>query len=70
MNITYRQIDEANMLFEIIKTILITWLSHKKIKKLLNKYTHHEIRQWKSINNNFIISDLIIHDGEFAKKDK
>lgn len=69
MNIKYQQIDEANILFEIIKTILITWLSNKKVKKLLAKYTHYEIRNWKTVKGKFIVSDLIMHDSEFLRQE-
>lgn len=68
MNIKHKQIDEANMLFEIIKTILITWLPHKKVRKLLKKYTHCEIRNWKAVKGKFIVADLVMHDKEFLKQ--
>ena len=68
MNIKYNQIDEVNMLFEIIKTILMTWLPHKKIRKLLSKYTHHEIRCWKIVGNKFIVADLVMHDAHYSKQ--
>jgi hypothetical protein len=67
MNINYRQIDEVNMLFENIKTILITWLPQARVKKLLKKYTHNEIRCWERINNKFVITDLVMHDNDYLK---
>lgn len=41
----YELLEEVNLLFEMIKTILITGLSQSKITPLLTQYTHYEIRR-------------------------
>ena len=56
------QLEEVNSLFELIKTMLLTWLSREKANKLLKDFTHSEIRKWKYENWSFIIIDLIVHD--------
>jgi len=50
MKIKYERLEEANMLFETIKTILMTGLSQTKINGLLDRYTHFEIRNGKIKN--------------------
>lgn len=62
MKVHYELLEEVNILFEMIKTMLITGLSQTKIKQLLKKYTHYEIRNGKLINWKFIIADLIKTD--------
>lgn len=37
-------LEEANLLFEVIKTMLITGLPQTQINKLLKTYTHYEVR--------------------------
>ena len=59
MNIHSETLEEVNLLFEMIKTMLITWLSQTKISRLLKRYTHYEIRNWKYVNGKFIVEDLI-----------
>ena len=59
MNNKFENIEEVNGLFELIKTMLLTWLSQTKIKQLLRNFTHTEIRNWKYENWDFIVSNLI-----------
>ena len=66
--IQYKEIDEVNMLFEMIKTILITWLSSKKVKKLLKTHTHYEIRCGHYEGGKFVLENHVIHDAEFLKQ--
>lgn len=58
----YDHLEEVNWLFEMIKTIMITKLSQTKVKQLLRDYTHSEIRNWKYVKWEFIVTDLITHD--------
>jgi len=62
MNNKSENIEEVNGLFELIKTMLLTWLSQTKIKQFLREFTHSEIRNWKYENWEFIVIDLITHD--------
>jgi hypothetical protein len=62
MNNKSENIEEVNGLFELIKTMLLTWLSQTKVKQLLKDYIHTEIRNWKYINWEFIVTDLVTHD--------
>jgi len=62
MKTNYEQLEEINSLFEFIKTMLITGLYLTKVKQLLKKYTHSEIRRWKYENWEFIVEDLIVID--------
>ena len=61
-NFKSENLEEVNLLFELIKTILLTWLPQTKVKQLLRDYTHSEIRNWKYENWEFIIKNLITHD--------
>ncbi len=58
----YEALEEVNLLFETIKTILITWLPNKNISKLLKDYTHYEIRSGDFIDGKFIVHDLVQSD--------
>lgn len=49
MKIHCELLEEVNLLFEMIKTMLITGLSQTKINQLLKKYTHYEIRNGKFV---------------------
>ena len=62
MNNNLENIDEVNWLFELIKTMLLTQLSQTKIKQLLRDFTHSEIRNWKYINWEFVVTNLITID--------
>ena len=64
-HIEHKQIDEVNMMFETMKTILITWLSQSQVKKLLKSYTHYEIRWGSFVKGKFVVNDLIMHDKAF-----
>lgn len=66
--VTHKQVDEVNMLFEMIKTILITWLSAQKVKKFLKTYTHYEIRCGHYEGGKFVVENHIIHDAEFVRQ--
>lgn len=68
MKAKYEHLEEVNMMFEMIKTMLLTWLAETKVKKLLKNYTHFEIRSGKLREGKFVITDLIMHDGTFCKK--
>lgn len=61
-NLNHDQLEEVNLLFELCKTILLTWLSQTKVKQYLKEYTHSEIRNWKYINWEFVIKHLIYLD--------
>lgn len=62
-NLNQEQLEEINLLFELIKTMFITWLSQTKIKQFLKEYTHTEIRNWKFEENwNFIVNHLVTID--------
>jgi hypothetical protein len=62
MKTNYEHLEEVNSLFELIKTMLLTWLSREKTIRFLKDYTHSEIRNWKYVNWEFIITNLIILD--------
>jgi hypothetical protein len=62
MNNNLENIDEVNWLFELIKTMLLTWLSQTMIKRYLKEYTHTEIRNWIYQDWVFIAPDLVILD--------
>ena len=62
MNNKFENLEEVNSLFELIKTMLLTQLSQTKIKQLLRDFTHSEIRNWKYINWEFVITNLITID--------
>ena len=62
MNNTFENLEEVNCLFELIKTMLLTWLSQTEIKKYLKEYTHSEIRNWIYEDWVFIAPDLIVTD--------
>ncbi len=53
-NFKPENLEEVNLLFELVKTILLTWLSQTKVKQFLREYTHTEIRNWE-----FIIANLV-----------
>lgn len=55
-------IEEVNGLFELIKTMLLTWLSQTQTKQYLKEYTHTEIRNWFYDDWVFIVKDLHTHD--------
>ena len=59
MNNNLENIDEVNWLFELIKTMLLTWLSQTMIKRYLKEYTHTEIRNWVFQDWVFIAPDLV-----------
>ncbi len=61
-NLNQEQLEEINLLFELVKTMFITWLSQTKIKQFLKEYTHTEIRNWKYENWEFIITHLVSLD--------
>ncbi len=50
MKMNYETLEEANLLFEMIKTMLITGLSQTRIAQLLKQYTHYEIRNGEEID--------------------
>ena len=62
MNNKFENLEEVNSLFELIKTMLLTQLSQTKIKQLLRDFTHSEIRNWKYINWEFVVTNLITTD--------
>ena len=62
MNNKFENLEEVNSLFELIKTMLLTQLSQTKIKQLLRDFTHSEIRNWKYINWEFVVTNLITID--------
>jgi len=62
MNNKFENLEEVNSLFELIKTMLLTQLSQTKIKQLLRDFTHSEIRNWKYINWEFVVTNLITVD--------
>jgi hypothetical protein len=62
MNNTFENLEEVNCLFELIKTMLLTWLSQTETKKYLKEYTHSEIRNWIYEDWVFIAPDLIVTD--------
>ena len=62
MNNNLENIDEVNWLFELIKTMLLTWLSQTMIKRYLKEYTHTEIRNWIYQDWVFIAPDLVTLD--------
>jgi len=62
MNNKSENLEEVNSLFELIKTMLLTQLSQTKIKQLLRDFTHSEIRNWKYINWEFVVTNLITVD--------
>ena len=66
--IQHKQVDEVNMLFEMIKTILITWLSAQKVKKLLKTHTHYEIRCGHYEGGKFVVNNIVTHDAEFLRQ--
>lgn len=68
MKAKYEHLEEVNMMFEIIKTMLLTWLAETKVRRLLKNYTHFEIRGGKIKNGKFVVTDLIIHDGLYCKR--
>lgn len=59
MKTNYDQLEEVNLLFELIKTMLITWLSQTKVRQFLREYTHLEIRNWNYVNWEFVITNLV-----------
>ncbi len=61
-NLNQDQLEEVNLLFELSKTILITWLSQTKVKQYLKEYTHSEIRCWKYLNWEFVIKNKVYLD--------
>jgi len=52
-------LEEANLLFEMIKTMLITGLPQTEINKFLKFHTHYEIRNWRYLDWEFIVKDLV-----------
>jgi hypothetical protein len=62
MNNNLENLEEVNLLFELIKTMLLTWLSQTMIKRYLKEYTHTEIRNWVYENWVFIAPDLVTLD--------
>lgn len=62
MNNKFDNLEEVNLLFELIKTMLLTWLSQTIVKRYLKEYTHTEIRNWKYEDWVFIVEDLVTHD--------
>jgi len=60
MKLHSETLEEANLLFEMIKTMLITWLSQTQINQLLRRYTHYEIRNGRYVNGKFVVEDLIL----------
>ena len=58
-NFKPENLEEVNLLIELVKTILLTWLSQTKVKQLLREYTHTEIRNWKYVNWEFVITNLV-----------
>ena len=58
-NLNHDHLEEVNLLFELIKTILITELSQTMIKRYLKEYTHTEIRNWRYEDWVFIVEDLV-----------
>ena len=61
-NLNHDQLEEVNLLFELIKTMLLTWLSQTMTKRYLKEYTHTEIRNWIYEDWVFIAPDLVTHD--------
>jgi len=62
MNNNLENLEEVNLLFELIKTMLLTWLSQTMIKRYLKEYTHTEIRNWTYEDWIFIAPDLVTLD--------
>ena len=58
-NFKPENLEEVNLLIELVKTILLTWLSQTKVKQLLRDHTHTEIRNWKYVNWEFVITNLV-----------
>lgn len=52
-------LEEANLLFELIKTMLITGLPQTQITKYLKSHTHYEIRNGRYIDWEFVVEDLV-----------
>lgn len=67
MKTNYEHLEEVNTLFEVIKTMLITGLSQRQVRKHLTTYTHSEIRNGKCVNGRFVVADEVVHDGEFLR---
>lgn len=59
MKLHSETLEEANLLFEMIKTMLITRLSQTQITKLLRRYTHYEIRNGRYVSGKFVVEDLV-----------
>jgi len=59
MKLHSETLEEANLLFEMIKTMLITWLSQTQITQFLRRYTHYEIRNGRYVNWKFVVEDLV-----------
>ena len=62
MNNNLENLEEVNTLFELIKTMLLTWLSQTETKRYLKEYTHSEIRNWIYEDWVFIAPDLVFTD--------
>ena len=59
MKLHSETLEEANLLFEMIKTMLLTGLSQTQITQFLRRYTHYEIRNGRYVNGKFVVDDLI-----------
>lgn len=62
----YELLEEVNLLFEMIKTMLITGLPQSKITPLLTKYTHYEIRRWTYSRWKFRVDHLVRIDDSHS----
>ncbi len=52
-------LEEVNLLFELIKTMMITGISQTMIKRYLKEYTHTEIRNWRYEDWVFIVDNIV-----------
>jgi len=52
-------LEETNLLFEMIKTMLITGLPQTQINLFLKSHTHYEIRNGRYIDWAFVVEDLV-----------
>ena len=62
MKIHSETLEEVNLLFEMIKIMLLTGLSQTQISKYLKRYSHFEIRNDRYINGQLVVEDLIAFD--------
>lgn len=67
-NATRHMTEEEDFKPERDKTAEMTWLSDKEIKKLLENYTHSEIRMW-TVSNSGVFIPWDFEESLFRKKE-